>query len=118
MTTLAQQSLLDTLPEALQRAQRAIALPEVIASMKLLALHNLAICMPHAHSTERDFDVLPVGMVQVERNQVVNFRTEQELKSTATIPVAWRWEIDGQGVSRIAGCNCCVPAPATGQHNV
>lgn len=109
-------ALSQVLPEPLQRAQAAVALPEVVAAMQMLAKHGLGICMPHAHSAERDFDVLPVGMVQVERNQIVTFETADTAQAMTRIPVAWRYE-EANGVARVTECGCCHFDPVTQSHN-
>lgn len=105
-----------TLPKTLANALAAVNEPEVIAAMKLLAQHGLGVCLPHMHSATRDFDELPTGMVQVERNQRVTFEAADTLAAAEFIPVAWRYE-EANGVMRIAECGCCHFDPATQTHN-
>ncbi len=111
-------AILDTLPQPLRDAQNAIGLTEVVEAMKMLSKYGLGICMPHLHTdSESGFSVLPVGMRQVERDQLVTFEPESAA-SDGLIPVAWRYE-ETHGVARIAECGCCRPSTqGDGRHNV
>ena len=118
IATVGSSSMIDILPPDLQRAQCAIAKPEVIAMMKALADYGLGVCMPHAHAeTASGFAALPLGMVSVERNQTVTFEPTDAAASGTRIPVAWRYETDANGVACVAECGCCHFDPATQSHN-
>jgi len=81
---------LDVLPGSMQKAQRAVANPEVQDIIKKLAEYNLGVCMPHMHITEGKFVKLPTGTISLEKES--EFIPESEADSSNTLPVAWRWK--------------------------
>ena len=99
---------IDSLPEELQRAQRAIQLPEIQGMIQELSVHGLAVCMPHMHSEEGSgFAVLPDGVVQLERDLAVSFVPRSELEQLPTIPVAWRWGNGGESIGAACVTSAC-----------
>lgn len=97
-----------TMPKELQRAQAAIELPEVQEMMQRLAQYNLAVCMPHMHTDEEDFSVLPDDMLQVEKNCVVEFAERETVSEVESVAVAWKW-VDNGVISGAVCVQVCTP---------
>lgn|GEM_PF-6799027 len=103
------------LPEFMKTAQSAVQNnPAVQEMIRQLAEFGLAVCIPHMHTTTSDFEPLPAGMIQVERNQVVTFEPVVTSSSLARTAVSWRWQGDANGIGVVAECGCCSYDPATG----
>jgi hypothetical protein len=100
----------DTLEdEKLALAQRSINLPDVQEMLKRLSAYNLGIYMPHIHDEEGSFHALPVGVVQVEDDLTVSFRTEEEIaQAPPMVPVAWTWEENNFKVGAMCRSFCWV----------
>ena len=87
-----------------ERAQRAVELPEVLELMKKLAEHGLGVFMPHIHPPEGGFAPLPAGTVQLEGNLKVSFVDESCEDLRSAIPVGWTWS-EGKAKAS-ASCFC------------
>lgn len=104
----ASQAAFSELPTALQVAQNAINQKEVQDMLKTLSKYNLGICMPHMHTDEEDFAILPENMLQVETNCYVTFEKEGISLNDKSVPVSWRWS--GNETTGSAKCNTiCTP---------
>ncbi|MFE2117256.1 hypothetical protein ACFXAY_28175 [Streptomyces microflavus] len=79
------------LPPSMLDAQRAIQTPEVQNMIKELAKYNLAVSMPHMH-TSGDFQEQPSDIVQVEVKS--DFLPAEQVEALGTLPVSWRWHED------------------------
>src|ERR1700746_3879474 len=82
---------MDTFPPELQLAQDAIHLPEVQEMLQRLSKYNLGIFMPHMHTDQSDFAVLPRGMTQVEQDLQVSFLPSGDQQLQGAVEVGWFW---------------------------
>ena len=98
-------------------ALEAVNLPEVQALIKELSNYNLAVCVPHMHRPDIDFDVLPENTVQVEENCRVSWVLREELElMKGHVPVAWRWVNNGI-VEDMECIQTCTPNPKKGHRS-
>ncbi|HXA18616.1 MAG TPA: hypothetical protein VN380_16600 [Thermoanaerobaculia bacterium] len=82
---------MESFPPELQLAQDSIHLPEVQEMLHRLSKYNLGIFMPHMHTEESDFAVLPHGMTQVERDLQVSFMATEDEQLQDAVEVGWFW---------------------------
>ena len=89
----------------IETAETAIEKPEVQEMIRRLGEYGLGVFMPHRHDEESgEYQLLPAGLVQVERNLQVTFEPDSdELRETCSA-VAWRWD---KGVEAVARCMYC-----------
>lgn len=88
-----------------KRAQRAVDRPEVQEMIRRLSEHGLGVYVPHLHPWKGGFELLPVDVVQVERDLRVSFVRESEAAVDGAVPIGWRW--DGKNARVAASCYCC-----------
>jgi hypothetical protein len=99
------------LPPDLQRAQQAIAKPEVQAMIERLSAHGLGVYMLHAHCADCSFTALADDMIQIESEQYVMFEHIDTPRPAQSVAVGWRWL--GGRVQTFAECYCWGPPPPT-----
>jgi hypothetical protein len=95
--------------EFIRETQRALESEEVQQAARVLAKHNLGICIPHIHDQETGALLpLPPGIVACERDLKVSFESVTDIEETLT-PVAWRWN-----TTAIEVCASCCPSGPVG----
>jgi len=89
----------------IEAAEAAVQRPEVQEMIRRLSEYGLGVFMPHRHDeTTGEYEALPPGVTQVERNLQVTFEPESvELRSTCSA-IGWRWD---QGLQAVARCLYC-----------
>ena len=98
--------------EIVEKAQQAIATPEVQEMLKKLSEYGLGVFMPHMHDPETgNFAPLPSGMVAVEDNLQVSFHHASEPEVSNARPVGWVWDNSSQTAM---ACITCIEY--SGQH--
>lgn len=76
----------------IEKAQQAIAQPEVQEMLKKLSEYGLGVFMPHMHDSETgNFVPLPTEMVSVERDLQVSFHHISDPEVASSRPVGWVW---------------------------
>lgn len=95
-----------------EEANRAIQKPEVQEMLRRLSGYGLGICMPHMHTELEDYVPLPAGVVQVETNLQISFRSTSEARGDA---VAWVWDDEAKVASV---CQVCEPDKSGGHKRV
>lgn len=110
ITTVSKTAL--QLPQELQTAQDAMALPEVQEMLQKLAKYNLGIFMPHMHETGVGFLPPKDGVLQVESELKVSFQPVEQVKSSIEpyVTVGWVWKNGPRAWS------CCVLRPHDTMH--
>lgn len=86
-----------------QRAERAIATPEVEEMMRRLAEYGLGVFMPHMHN-EEGFAGLPLDTVQLEGDLKVRFVPRSDPLIRDAAPVGWVWDCCAAKV--VSACYC------------